>query len=58
MTKYSLELKLEIVADYQAGVGGYTKLMKKYGIDRTMIKQWVHLYQDFGIEGLTPKKGK
>ena len=58
MSKYNLETKLQIVADYIAGEGGYKRLAKKYQVDRSNIKRWVHNYQDFGLEGLQPKPSK
>ena len=58
MTKFDLETKLEIVADYEAGVGGYKTLAKKYHTTDSNVKRWVHNYQDFGLEGLNPKTSK
>ena len=58
MTKFDLETKLEIVADYEAGVGGYKTLAKKHHTTVSNVKRWVHNYQDFGLEGLNPKTSK
>ncbi|MGX7350019.1 helix-turn-helix domain-containing protein, partial [Dolosicoccus paucivorans] len=55
MTKYSLETKLQIVTDYEAGKGGFRTLAKKYQIAQSIVKRWIHNYQDFGLEGLQVK---
>lgn len=56
MTKYDYEFKLKVVADYEAGEGSFKFLGKKYQIPLGNIKLWVHNYQDFGVDGLKPKK--
>ncbi len=38
MSKYSTELKQQIVNDYQKGVVGYKRLAKKYGLTRDAIR--------------------
>ena len=58
MSKYNFDTKLQIVADYIAGEGGYKRLAKKYQIDVSNIKRWIHHYQDFGLEGLYRKTSK
>ena len=58
MSKYSLDTKLQIVASYEADEGGYRILAKKYNISQSIIKRWIHNYQDFGIEGLQIKGSK
>lgn len=58
MSKYTLDTKLKIVADYEAGVGGYKTLSKKYGIHPSIIRRWIQNHQDFGPEGLYPKSTK
>lgn len=58
MSKYTLDIKLQVVADYEAGVGGYKTLSKKYAIGSSIIKRWIHNYQDFGPEGLYLKSTK
>lgn len=58
MSKYNLELKLLVVADYEAGEGGYRTLAKKYQIEASIIKRWINNYQDFGIDGLEVKSTK
>ncbi len=40
MTKYSFELKQEVVQAYQNGEGGYAYLAKKYGVTHeTSVKK-------------------
>lgn len=58
MTKYDLDFKFQIVADYEAGVGGYSYLATKYHLERSVVKRWVHNYRDFGLDGLKPKQTK
>lgn len=53
MAKYSQELKLMIVQEYQNGAGGYGYLAKKYGIaDKHQVKIWIKAYEKFGTDGL------
>ena len=52
MRKYSYEFKKKVVEDYQRGEGGYIVLGRKYGIDRTLIRQWVRSYNANGDKGL------
>ena len=59
MAKYSLELKLMIVQDYQKGVGGYGYLADKYGIaDKWQVKKWIKAYEKFGTDGLKRSRQK
>lgn len=52
--KYSNEFKLAIVLEYLEGKnGGFDALSAKYGVDRSQLRGWVHLYKNNGIEGLT-----
>ncbi len=53
MSKYSYELKLEVVQAYQNGKGGYKYLAKEYGISGTkQIREWVRNFENYGEEGL------
>ena len=59
MAKYSLELKLMIVQDYQKGVGGYGYLADKYGIaDKWQVKKWIKAYEKLGTDGLKRSRQK
>ncbi|WP_243144661.1 IS3 family transposase [Defluviitalea raffinosedens] len=51
--KYSDEFKLAIVSEYLDGhTGGYRALAAKYGINPSIIKNWVALYKNGGIDQL------
>ena len=53
MAKYSQELKLMIVQEYQMGGGGYGYLADKYGVnDKWQVKKWIKAYEKFGSDGL------
>lgn len=53
MAKYSNEFKIDVVKAYLNGDGGYTYLAEKFNIpSRTVIKNWVASYREFGEEGL------
>jgi len=53
MTKYSYELKKEVVLAYLNGEGGYEYLTAHYGIStHTCIERWVANYKAFGDDGL------
>lgn len=57
MSKYSKELKLKIVEEYINSNIGYRILSKKYNIEASILKNWVSLYKENGIDGLEkPKK--
>ncbi|AYA74671.1 IS3 family transposase [Bacillus sp. Y1] len=57
MTKYSEQFKLALVREYQEGKLGYYLLAKKHGIkSSTAIKNWVKVYEKYGMEGLMLKK--
>ncbi|MFC6808371.1 IS3 family transposase [Lactococcus lactis subsp. hordniae] len=57
MSKYSFELKLQVVQEYLSVVGGYTYLQDKYHLQGTrQLLYWVNSYKEFGEEGLRRKK--
>ncbi len=53
MTKYSPEFKKKVIFEYLYGHIGSTTLGKKYGISQKMIRNWIHLYQKFGDDGIS-----
>lgn len=56
MTKYSFELKLKAVLDYERGIGNYQFLAHKYQVkDLQQITDWVKIYRAFGSVGLQRK---
>ncbi|MDR0299547.1 MAG: helix-turn-helix domain containing protein, partial [Streptococcaceae bacterium] len=52
MVKYSFDFKLQVVQDYDSGVGGKRFLAKKYGINRKQVEVWKNAYKEFGASGL------
>lgn len=60
MSKYSFELKLEVVKDYLNGeTGGYKSIAKKYDITNfSQVRDWVKNYENYGEEGLRIKSTK
>lgn len=59
MTKYSYELKKQVVQDYLEGLGGYKKLAKKYNLaSKGIILNWLNVYEHYGFEGLEIKRKK
>ena len=56
--KYSDALRLKIVKDYLSGKsGGFDVLSKKYGLNQSNIRRWVHKYELHGTEGLFKTSG-
>lgn len=59
MVKYSYELKRQVIQDYLDGFGGYKKLAQKYGLPtKSIILQWLNVYEHYGFEGLEIKRKK
>ena len=57
MSKYSFEFKIKIVKEYLSGVGGYSYLADKYSIpDKSQVRKWVNVYDEFGEAGLHRKR--
>ena len=51
--KYSDEFRLRIVKEYLSGKSGRSRVLgKKYGINRSCIERWAHLYEVHGEKGL------
>ena len=55
--KYSVELKVEIVKEYEAGKGSYKLLAEKYGVGEKSAKDWVRKYREQGELGLSTRHG-
>lgn len=51
MAKYSFEFKMQIIKDYLSG-NGYRYLSRKYGLERSIIRNWIANYKQYGEEGL------
>ena len=57
--KYSDEFRLMLVDEYLSGKnGGFKTITKKYGINHSILKRWVHLYETHGSEGLCSSLGR
>ena len=50
--KYSYEEKEKILQEYQTGVHGFRELCRIYGMGQSALKDWIRLYETFGMEGL------
>jgi transposase len=58
MTKYNLDLKLEIIAHIEKDGWGCQHCSNRYGIAYSQVHRWYKLYEEHGIEGLLMKRGK
>ncbi len=56
MAKYSEAFKRKVVEEYRAGKAGYKALAKKYGLDHSMVRRWIHAFQSNGPAGLKRRK--
>ena len=52
MSKYSVELKLEIIKKYQSGKYSSYDLEREYNISNRRILEWIHKYELHGTKGL------
>lgn len=52
MSKYSVELKLEIVKKYLLREYSALDLQKEYNVSRSLILEWIHKYELHGTKGL------
>lgn len=50
MSKYTKELKLTVVQDYELLKACFRVLSKKYDVPRTIIKTWIYGYQFHGAD--------
>ena len=59
MSKYSVELKLEVVKYCVEKYHSYAETAKYFNIrDKKAVSKWVKLYKEFGIKGLMKKSQK
>jgi len=57
MTKYSFELKLKVVQDYDNGVRGCGYLANKYHVkNEAIVRRWVKAYKELGAVGIQRKR--
>lgn len=47
--KYPVELKIQVLKDYQEGGDGYRAVAVKYGLKRDTVRSWVKASQDRDI---------
>ena len=47
-----MDIKIELVNDWNQGYFSVTDLSQKYGVSRPTIYKWLKRYKHFGIEGL------
>ena len=53
MSKYNIELRMEVVKAYLNNEGGYAYLADKYSIsDKSIVRRWVNTFKSQGYEGL------
>jgi transposase len=50
MSKYTKELKLAVIQDYESLKAGSSLLSKKYDVPRTLLKSWIYGYQYHGVD--------
>ena len=53
---YSAEEKRQIIETYLQGKSSQRELAERYGVGRTTLRDWVRLYQTFGMTGLSRQK--
>lgn len=56
--KTTFEERVDIVKDYIESGSSYEESAEKYEISYQQIYQWVHKYQEHGIDGLQDRRGK
>ncbi|UTO05666.1 helix-turn-helix domain-containing protein [Moraxella sp. FZLJ2107] len=57
MTKYTMDFKLSVIQHYLTG-HSYNQTAKFFGIESSIIQNWVRLYQTHGIDGIRPRTSK
>lgn len=56
--KTTFEERIDIVRDYIESGSSYEDIAEKHEISYQQIYQWVHKYQEHGIDGLQDRRGK
>ncbi|USZ14099.1 helix-turn-helix domain containing protein [Moraxella sp. FZLJ2107] len=57
MTKYTIDFKLEVIDHYHNGLS-CTQIANLFGIESSIVHNWVRLYQTHGIDGIRIRKSK
>lgn len=55
MARHDEKFKKSVVRAYLSGVGGYEVLGSRYGVDPSVVRQWVGHYREHGDAGLRKK---
>lgn len=55
MSKYSEQFKLAIVQQYLLGNAGFKQVADEHSLPRSMVRLWVNLHREHGIDGLAKK---
>lgn len=50
--KYTVEEKIQIIKEYQNGIGTLREISKKYKIDQSTISVWIYKFERYGVEEL------
>ena len=50
--KYTYEEKERIILEYLTDAHGFRELCRIYGMAQQALKDWIRLYETFGMEGL------
>jgi len=51
-TVNTMDLKIQLIADWQSQVLSLTDLSQKYRVSRPTVYKWLERYEQLGIEGL------
>lgn len=54
--KYDVKFKLQVVHQILKGKESSDSSSQKLGIEKSLIKRWVHFYRTHGIDGLLPSQ--
>ena len=57
MTKYTIDFKLSAIQHYLTG-HSYNQTAKFFGIESSIVQNWVRLYQTHGIDGIRTRTSK
>ncbi len=57
MTKYTMDFKLEVIQHYLTE-HSYNNTANSFGIKRSIVQNWVRLYQTHGIDGILTRTSK
>lgn len=51
MAKFTVETKLQAARDYVAGLDSQYEIARRYGVNRTVLQEWIERYRHHGEEG-------